>query len=185
MRMPYDPLLSGPLNLYNVTYALLLVAGFAITVALIVGSLRHRSTIPRGWRLILVAASMALLGTGILFFAWLLVAGPVHDFGDQGLFWAVPIVYLCAVAVLAALRPARAAVLLIVSATVGILVSIALGMIATTIDPRWGEDQIDAGATALMVAVFVIPAALTGVLLYIGAIAGPRPGSEQGPPRPA
>jgi hypothetical protein len=181
----YDPILSAPLNLYNVALATLVVLGLLLVVVLVVRGVRRPTPFPSRVYALVAAAGIGLVAVGAAAFALLALAGPVPNLPPWGPFYVLPAALLLGVAVLGVLRPARAGAVLLASSLVLLLVQIGLGMIADAIDSRWAADQISAGATAEAGLFYCGPAALAGLLLvWAGAQRTGSP-ADSGSPSPA
>ena len=177
---PYDPILSGSLNLYNVTLAMLALVGAAIVATQVMHAARYPTPIVRGWRRVSSIVALTLIVLGIITFGMLVTAGPNGDVPPWGVSYALPAVFLGLVAVLTVLRPVEASRDLITAAAVAFLAAIALGLIAVQIDPRWARDEIEVGMTAATMLIFCAPATLTAMLLLLASL--PTQGGDEARP---
>ena len=179
----YDPILSGPLNLYNVTLAVLTAVAVGAVILLIVRDAPRRVPL-RGWiRRVLAGAGIVLLAVGVLAYVALVFSPGTEDIAAWGVFYLLPAALLAGLAVLAALRPLHAGAVLLAGAALAFLVVLGLGVIAGRIDPAWVADGMDAGSTAATVMFFSVPAAVTGWLLLISG--APVTGAEPTGTEPA
>lgn len=173
----YDPLLSGALNLYNVSLAALALVGLLVLGVLIARASHERMPFPVGLRRVVVAVALVLLAIGALVFVAFTFAESVHDIPSWGVFFLLPATFLLGVSVLALLRATQAGYVLAVAALVTLLTEIALGVIADQIDAGWARDEMDKGNVAFAGLLFCLPAGLTAWLLLI---AGPPCGAQLG-----
>ena len=164
----YDPLLTGDLNIYNVSLALLTLIGLAVVVWLLVGARRRPSGLPRVHGLGLIVDCLPL-GLGTIAFVGLALVRPIDGVPDWGAFFLLPAAFLAAVALLAVIRPVHAGVLLACAAGAAFLSQIALGFTAGRIDPSWVSDGMDKGSLAVMTLVFSLPAMVSAIVLLTRA----------------
>ena len=172
----YDPLLSGPLNLYNVTLSVLTALAVAGVILMIVRDAPGR-IVPQGTvRRAIAWTGTGLLGAGAVVFVALSVSPATEDIAGWGVFYLLPAALLAALAALSVIRPLHAGAVLVVGAALAMVVVGVLGVIAGRIDPRWVEDGMDAGSLAGTTLFFAVPAGLTGFLLLLAGApaAGPE-----------
>jgi len=166
----YDPILIGPLNLYNVTLAILTAGAIAIVVRLLVSDVRSGWRAPRGLRAVSAALGAGLGGLGIVVFIAMVFAESSHDLPAWGAFYLLPAAFLVGVLALGAVRPVHAGIVLLASAVLLVLLEAGLGLVARTIDPRWAEDEIDLGGVAVAFFYYAIPAGVSALLFLLAGL---------------